>query len=71
MLPNSRCWGEADTDQRLAALFLYQFREDLTKFAHFIAMPGGKVWNMRTLSFTEKISPEDCVYTTAIAPDRW
>lgn len=48
--------------------YFFTNSEDLTKFAHFIAMPGGKVWNMRTLSFTEKISPEDCVYTTAIAP---
>lgn len=42
--------------------------EDLTKYAHFIAMPNGKVWDMKTLKFTDKISPEDCVYTTAINP---
>ena len=44
--------------------------DDLTRFAHYISMPGGKVWNMRTLKFTDKISPEDCVYTTAVAPGK-
>lgn len=42
--------------------------DDLTKYAHYIAMPDGRVWNMKTLKFTDKISPEDCVYTTAITP---
>lgn len=42
--------------------------DDLTKYAHYIAMPGGKVWDMKELKFTKEISPEDCVYTTAIAP---
>lgn len=42
--------------------------DDLTKYAHFIAMPDGRVWNMKKLEFTDKISPEDCVYTTAVNP---
>lgn len=42
--------------------------DDLTKYAHYIAMPDGRVWNMKTLKFTDKVSPEDCVYTTAINP---
>lgn len=42
--------------------------DDLTKYAHYIAMPDGRVWNMKTLKFTDKISPEDCVYTTAVVP---
>lgn len=42
--------------------------DDLTKYAHYIAMPGGKVWDMKELKFTKEVPPEDCVYTTAIAP---
>lgn len=42
--------------------------DDLTKYAHYIAMPDGKVWDMKALKFTTNVSPEDCVYTTAIAP---
>lgn len=42
--------------------------DDLTKYAHYIAMPDGRVWNMKTLKFTDKVAPEDCVYTTAVAP---
>lgn len=42
--------------------------DDLTRYAHYIAMPDGRVWNMKTLGFTSKVSPEDCVYTTAISP---
>lgn len=42
--------------------------DDLTKYAHYIAMPDGRVWNMKTLKFTNRVSPEDCVYTTAINP---
>lgn len=42
--------------------------DDLTKYAHFIAMPDGRVWNMKKLKFTDKIPPEDCIYTTSINP---
>lgn len=42
--------------------------DDLTAFAHYIAMPDGRVWDMKELKFTKEISPEDCVYTTAVAP---
>lgn len=44
--------------------------DDLTKFAHYIAMPDGRVWNMKKLEFTDKVSPEDCIYTTAINPGK-
>lgn len=42
--------------------------DDLTKYAHYIAMPDGRVWDMKKLDFTDKVSHEDCVYTTAINP---
>lgn len=42
--------------------------DDLTKYAHYIAMPDGRVWNMKKLKFTDDVSHEDCVYTTAINP---
>ncbi|HYG84599.1 MAG TPA: DUF5906 domain-containing protein [Verrucomicrobiae bacterium] len=42
--------------------------EDLTKYAHYIAMPNGRVWNMKTLKFTTRVAAEDCVYTTAVNP---
>lgn len=42
--------------------------DDLTKYAHYIAMPDGKVWNMKKLKFTDDVSSEDCVYTTSIDP---
>lgn len=42
--------------------------DDLTKYAHYIAMPDGRVWNMKKLKFTEDVSHEDCVYTTAVNP---
>lgn len=42
--------------------------EDLTKYAQYIAMPDGRVWNMKTLSFTDKVAHEDCIYTVAINP---
>ena len=42
--------------------------DDLTKYAHFIAMPDGKVWDMKKLEFTDKVAHEDCVYTTAVSP---
>lgn len=41
--------------------------DDLTKFAHYIAMPDGRVWDMKRLKFTKEISPEDCVYTTSVS----
>lgn len=42
--------------------------DDLTKYAHYIAMPDGRVWNMKKLKFTDDVSHEDCVYTTAVDP---
>lgn len=42
--------------------------DDLTKYAHFIATPDNQVWNMKTLKFTDKVSAEDCIYTTAVNP---
>lgn len=42
--------------------------DDLTQYAHYIAMPDGRVWNMKTLQFTDKVAPEDCVYTTSVSP---
>ena len=48
--------------------FFFTNSEDLTKYAHYIAMPDGRVWDMKKLEFTEEISHEDCVYATAISP---
>lgn len=48
--------------------YFFTNSEDLTKYAHYIAMPDGRVWDMKNLEFTDNISPEDCVYTTAISP---
>lgn len=42
--------------------------DDLTKFASYIAMPDGRVWDMKKLKFTDEVSSEDCVYTTGINP---
>jgi phage/plasmid-associated DNA primase len=42
--------------------------DDLTKYAQYIAMPDGRVWDMKKLKFTESVSHEDCIYTTAINP---
>lgn len=42
--------------------------DDLTKYAHYIAMADGRVWDMKKLEFTEAIPSEDCIYTTAISP---
>lgn len=42
--------------------------DDLTKYAHYIAMPDDRVWDMRRLEFTDAVAPEDCVYTTAASP---
>jgi len=41
---------------------------DLTKYAHFIAMPDSRVWDMKSLKFTDAIAPEDCIYATAVNP---
>lgn len=43
---------------------------DLTKYAHYIAMPDGRVWDMKQLAFTTDVAPEDCVYTTAVNPGK-
>lgn len=42
--------------------------DDLTKNAHYIAMPDNSVWDMKKLDFTDDIAAEDCVYTTGISP---
>lgn len=42
--------------------------DDLTPYAKYIAMPDGTVWDMDSLEFTNAVSPEDCVYTTSVAP---
>lgn len=42
--------------------------DDLTKYAHYIAMPDNRVWNMKKLKFTDDVSYEDCVYTTSVNP---
>lgn len=44
--------------------------EDLSSYAYFIAMPDGRVWDMKTLQFTDKVAAEDCVYTTSINPGK-
>jgi len=41
--------------------------DDLTKYAHYIAMPDGRVWNMKKLEFDDTVASEDCIYTTAVA----
>ncbi len=48
--------------------YFFTNSEDLTKYAHYIAMPDGRVWDMDKLKFTEEVAAEDCVYTTAISP---
>lgn len=42
--------------------------EDLTEYAHYIAIPDGRVWDMKKLKFTDDISHEDCIYATAVNP---
>ena len=42
--------------------------DDLTKYAQYIGTPDGRVWDMKKLEFTDKVSNEDCIYTTAINP---
>lgn len=42
--------------------------DDLTQYAHYIAMPDGRVWNMKKLKFSNDVAHEDCVYTTAVVP---
>lgn len=41
---------------------------DLTKYAHYIATPDNRVWDTKKLKFTEEVSYEDCIYTTAVNP---
>lgn len=48
--------------------YFFTNSEDLTKYSHYIAMADGRVWNMKTLKFTDLVAPEDCVYTTAVSP---
>jgi phage/plasmid-associated DNA primase len=40
--------------------------EDLTKYAQYIAMPDGRVWDTKALKFTTAVSSEDCIYATSI-----
>ena len=42
--------------------------DDLTQYSHYIAMPDGRVWDMKKLEFNEDVAYEDCVYTTAVNP---
>lgn len=42
--------------------------DDLTKYAHYMAMPDGRVWDMKKLEFTDSVSNEDCIYATAVSP---
>lgn len=42
--------------------------DDLTKYANYIAMPDGRIWDMKKLDFTDDVSSEDCVYTTSVNP---
>lgn len=42
--------------------------EDMTKYAHYIGVPDGRVWDMNKLEFTDKIAHEDCIYTTTVSP---
>lgn len=44
--------------------------DDLTKYAHYIAMPDGRVWDMKNLEFTTDVAHEDCVYTTSVSPGK-
>jgi len=48
--------------------YFFTNSEDLTKYAHLIAMADGQVWDMKKLKFTDAISPEDCIYATAVSP---
>ena len=41
---------------------------DLTKYAQYIRM-GNMVWDTKSVAFTTKVSPEDCVYATPYTPD--
>lgn len=42
--------------------------DDLTKYSHYIALPDGRVWDMKKLKFSDAVSHEDCIYTTAVSP---
>lgn len=42
--------------------------DDLTKYAHYIAMADGRVWNMKTLKFDEKMDSENCIYNISVTP---
>lgn len=48
--------------------YFFNACEDLTEYATYIAMPDGKVWDMKELQFTEEVAAEDCIYTTAVSP---
>lgn len=42
--------------------------DDLTKYAQYIAMADGQIWDMKALKFTNEVAHEDCIYTTTVAP---
>lgn len=42
--------------------------DDLTKYAQYIAMPDGRVWDTKKLEFNNSVSHEDCIYTTSVTP---
>lgn len=44
--------------------------DDLTQYSHYMAIPDGRVWDMKTLKFTDKIAHEDCVYSTKVSPTK-
>lgn len=48
--------------------YFFTSAEDLTEYAHYIAMPDDRVWDMKELEFTDRVAAEDCIYTTAISP---
>lgn len=44
--------------------------DDLTKYAQYMGLPDGRVWDMKKLEFNNSVSHEDCIYTTAINPTK-
>lgn len=60
--------GIRQTQVRDLQHLFFTSADDLTQYAHFIAMPDGRVWDMKKLKFTDEVAHEDCVYTTAVSP---
>ena len=63
-------WGAGIRQTQIKDLqhLFFTSSDDLTQYANYIALPDGRVWNMKKLKFTEDVSHEDCVYTTAVNP---